>query len=310
MPVPDFQSLMLPSLRIMGKKQYSIKECVTPIATEFSLSAEECAELIPSGRQTRLYNRIYWAVTYMYKAGLLSRPQRGLYVASIEGKKVLADFPKRIDMRFLAKYESYRQWKGLSGEFVPIEKNGNQSGGKDEIESMTPEERIELVFQELQRLLQDELLDQILQLTPEAFERLTLELMSGMGYGGKGTLEHLGGSGDGGVDGEIIEDALGLNKVYLQAKRYQQDNKVGPNAVREFAGSLDTRGAVKGVFFTTSEFTASAIKDAGRSSKQLILIDGKKFASLLIEHGVAVRVEKTLEIKKIDSDFFNDLTPP
>ena len=307
MPVPDFQTLMLPLLRIVGEDQYFTKDFVTPIASEFSLSAEECAEPIPSGRQTKLYNRIYWAVIYMYKAGLLVRPQRGLYMASVEGKKVLADLPKRIDMRFLAQYESYRQWKGLTGKIVPEEKNGPQSRDKDELETKTPEESIELAFRELQGLLQDELLDQILRISPVAFERLTLELMSGMGYGGIENNKHLGRSGDGGVDGVIIEDALGLDEVYLQAKLYKSDNKVGSGAIREFAGSLDTRGAAKGVFFTSSSFTDSARRDAERSSKQLVLIDGKTFASLLIEHGVAVRVDKTLEIKKIDSDFFTDL---
>ncbi len=243
----------------------------------------------------------------MYKAGLLERPQHGLYIAGVEGKKVLADPPKRLDMRFLSKYESYRQWKGLTGEIVPEEKRDFPSPGKDDPETMTPEESIDSAFRELQGLLQDELLDQILHLSPVAFERLTLELMSGMGYGGIENNRHLGRSGDGGVDGVIIEDALGLDEVYLQAKLYKPDNKVGSGAIREFAGSLDTRGAAKGVFFTSSSFTDSARRDAERSSKQLVLIDGKTFAALLIEHGVAVRVDKTLEVKKIDSDFFNDL---
>ena len=307
MPVPDFQTLMLPLLRMLGERQHSIKEFVTLIISEFGLSDEDSAELLPSGRQTKLYNRIIWALFYMYKSGLLERPQHGLYIAGVEGKKVLADPPIRLDMKFLSNYESYRQWKGLTGEIVPEEKNGPQSRDKDELETKTPEENIDLAFRELQGLLQDELLDQILRISPVAFERLTLELMSGMGYGGIESNKHLGRAGDGGVDGVIIEDALGLDEVYLQAKLYKPDNRVGSSAIREFAGSLDTRGAAKGVFFTTSSFTDSARRDAERSSKQLVLIDGNTFASLLIEHGVAVRVDKTLEIKKIDSDFFNDL---
>lgn len=302
MPVPDFQTLMLPVLRIAAEGEVKARDAVNRVADEFNLTADERAEILASGRQTRIANRMHWAVTYLVKAGLLERPRRGHFAITEAGRKVLSAAPPRIDIPFLAQFEAFEEFRrGPNGEPV------SDVEPLPAIASGTPEERVEAAFRDLNAALRTELLERILAMDPSAFEKLIIDLMLGMGYGGGGSGQHVGRTADGGIDGVINEDVLGLDIIYLQAKRNAPGNGIGVEKIREFAGVLDERGATKGVFVTTSHFAAPARTYAERSHKRLVLIDGQELTRLLVEYGVAVRVYRSLELKKLDTDYFDDL---
>jgi restriction system protein len=303
MPVPDFQSFMLPFLRLTSKGEVRSREAVAKIADEFGLTAEERDEQIPSGNQSRFANRVYWAIVYLQKGGLIQRVSRGVYCITDRGKSVLQNPPSRIDRQFLAQFEEMKKFtlrankeppEGLSP--IPVANSG------------TPEERIEAATEDWNDALRAELLDRILSMPPKSFEKLIVDLMLGMGYGARGSGQHLGQTADGGVDGVINEDVLGLDLIYLQAKRYSIENKIGVEKIREFAGSLDERGATKGVFVTTSYFAAPARQYAENSPKRLILIDGDELTAYLIKYGVAVRPHQTIDLKKLDTDYFDGMS--
>ncbi|MGH6719932.1 MAG: restriction endonuclease [Alphaproteobacteria bacterium] len=302
MAIPDFQTLMLPVLRVAAQGETRAAEAVGQLSDEFKLTPDECAELLPSGRQAKMANRVHWAVTYLVKAGLAERPRRGFFAITDEGRKVLAKPPMRIDIAFLSHFEGFKEFRTRTtdDETTELELTASLAAG-------TPEERVEAAFEDLNSALRPELMDRILAMTPAAFEKLIVDLMLAMGYGGAGSGQHVGRTADGGVDGVINEDVLGLSIIYLQAKRNAPGNRIGVEKIREFAGVLDERGATKGVFVTTSDFAQPAKNYAERSHKRLILIDGQELTRLLIKHGVAVRVYRTLELKKLDIDYFDDL---
>jgi restriction system protein len=296
---------MLPVLRLAAEKERPIRECVDLVADEFSLTPEEREELLPSGRQTALYNRIHWAASYMAQAGLLERPRRGVIAVTPRGREILNKHPERIDNSVLAQFAEFQAFRKRAR--AGMEDNNEVPvalllATADELG--TPEERIEAAFREMNSALRQELLVRITIADPTFFEHLIIDLMIKMGYGGSGSGRHLGKTSDGGVDGIINEDPLGLDIVYLQAKRYAPGNAIGVDKVREFAGSLDERGAVKGVFVTTSHFAPQARQYAERSPKRLILIDGEELTRLLVRYGVGVRTFETVELKKIDFDYF------
>ncbi len=299
MAIPDFQSLMLPVLQVLREAETAIRivDVEERLVASLDLSEEDQAEVLPSG-QRRLYNRTSWALMDLFKAGLVDRPRRGNYVLTQRGQEVLAAPPPRIDRRFLSQPEPNGQ---ETGDAIP------EAGMELSDSLLTPHESIEFAVEELNRSLREELLDQILALDPAAFERLIIALMRGMGYGGRGTSEHVGRTGDGGVDGIVNEDTLGLDVIYLQAKRYRPDIAVGLDALHGFGGALDERHANKGVFVTTSRFTQPARDYARNTAKRLGLIDGDKLTQLMVDHGVAVRVEQTFELKRIDTDFLSEL---
>ncbi|HTR14397.1 MAG TPA: restriction endonuclease, partial [Roseiarcus sp.] len=304
MSVPDFQSLMLPVLRLANGSDVRTSEAVERIATEFHLSPDERAELLPSGRQTKIANRVYWAFVYLSKAGLLNRRQRGLYGVTDQGRKVLAKPPARIDIPFLSQFKRFNEFRAKSPETNDAEHSPKPISM---LAVGTPDERIETALNELNVALRAELLERVLSMTPTAFEKLIVDLMLGMGYGAKGSGEHLGRTSDGGVDGVINEDVLGLDIIYLQAKRYAVGNGIGVEKIREFAGVLDERGATKGVFVTTSHFATQARTYGKHSPKRLILIDGEELARLLVQYGIGVRVYRAVEMKKLDLDYFEEL---
>lgn len=302
MAIPDFQTLMLPVLQLTAKGQITTTEAIQEISTLFNLTEEERSALLPSGKQTTIANRVHWAIAYLGKAGLIERIQRGIYTSTDAGRSTLLNPPARIDIKYLTNFEKFR-------EFRVSAKAETKSGLPDTMpdETGTPEERIDEASALLDATLQAEILERSRKVSPAAFEKLILDLMLAMGYGVGGTGTHVGKAGDGGIDGTITEDVLGLDVVYLQAKRYAEGNNIGVEKVREFAGTLDEKGATKGVFVTTSRFASGARQFTSRSSKRIELIDGERLASLMVRYNVGTRTYRKVDIKKIDADYFDDL---
>jgi restriction system protein len=246
----------------------------------------------------------------MSKAGLISSPGRGRFVATDEGRQLLSTNPGQINVALLMKYPAFREFHISEGEKDQTPDTGDVVSEDKAVKSatVTPEEQIETAHQALQSALRSDLLDRIGQNTPSFFEQLIVDLLVGMGYGGsrKNTVSQLGRSGDGGVDGVINEDRLGLDRVYVQAKRYAANNTVGRPEVQAFVGSLVGLGAIKGVFVTTSNFSQQAREFVQHLSQRVILIDGQNLADLMIEHGVGVRTSRAVEFKRLDEDFFSE----
>jgi restriction system protein len=242
----------------------------------------------------------------MTKAGLIASPGRGRFVATDAGKALLGSSPERIDVKLLLQRPEFREfYKGNDADAGSIEDRASVSR-EDGDAKITPEEQIEAAYQAVQLALRAELLDRISQNSPAFFEQLIVDLLVGMGYGGshQNAAQQLGRSGDGGVDGVVNEDRLGLDRVYVQAKRHAPENSVGEPAIREFVGSLVGFRATKGVFVTTSSFSRQARNYASSLPQRVILIDGKQLADLMIEHNVGVRISRALEFKRLDEDFF------
>lgn len=300
---------MLPVLKRAAQGETRVPEIEDKIAAEFNLTPDERHQMLPSGRQKVVHNRIHWAKFYLSKAGLIDSPQRGLFAASEAGRALLARNPLRIDVNLLLEYPSFKEFyqgghiNGTSAEIAaPV------SIGPSNATSATPEEQIESIHLLAETALRDDLLNRILHNSPAFFERVIVDLLVAMGYGGshRNAAEQLGRSGDGGVDGVIDEDRLGLDRVYVQAKRYAPNNSVGRPEVQGFVGSLVGLGAAKGVFVTSSTFRQNAIDYVRHLAQRIILIDGQRLAALMIEHNVGVRVSRTIDFKRLDEDFFSE----
>lgn len=271
------------------------------IAVEFQLSPDDLAERIPSGRVTKLQNRIGWAATYLYRCGLLERPRRAHYRITDRGRQVLRDHRNRVDLDVLRQFPEFAEFRQPSRESdgQPAHDPVQVPGGGDQ----TAEERIETAYRELRGALVAELLDRVREQSWDFFEDLVLDVLRAAGYGGpEGAAERLGASGDGGVDGVIREDALGLDLIYVQAKSWT--NTVGRPDVQRFYGALQGRRASKGIFITTSGFSREAVEYAETVQPRVILVDGRALAELMIEHGVGVSVEHRYEVKRADLDYF------
>lgn len=304
MAIPDFQSLMLPVLEALGDgREHPTKDLVQLMADRFRLSAEERQQLLPSGRQTVIANRTHWAVTYLAKTGLVARPRRGWARIGERGRQVLAERPERIDLKYLERFPELDEFRTPRRSGSPLDVDASISLGPA---NRTPDEVIQEAHAAIEAALKAELLERILGKEPAFFERLVVKLLVAMGYGGEnvGSAAAIGRSGDGGLDGVIDQDALGLDRVYIQAKRLERGTAVGPNAIRDFFGSLDIAKAAKGVFITTSSFSKQAVETADRLGKRIVLIDGERLAALMIRHDVGVRIAQTVHVKKIDEDFF------
>ncbi|PDS49735.1 restriction endonuclease [Rhizobium anhuiense] len=302
MPIPDYQTLMLPVLRIAAEGEARVPEAASKIADELGLSTEEREELLPSGRQRLLHNRIHWAKFYMTRAGLIDSPARGRFVISDAGKNLLKTNPVAISVETLKTYPSFVEFYNASNE-------GSSEGATEAAPAeavATPEEQIDAAQGVLHAALKAELLQRLLAQSPAFFERAIIDLLVGMGYGGthEDAAKRLGKVGDGGIDGIIDEDRLGLDRIYVQAKRYASHVPVGRPEVQAFIGSLVGFGATKGVFVTTSVFSAPALEFVRHLPQRVILIDGSRLADLMIEHGVGVRVARVVEVKRLDEDFF------
>lgn len=304
MGVPAYSDLMLPLLQFAGDGQeHHIREAIRAIADYLQLSEEERNEVVPKGKQPVFDYRTHWANTYLKKAGLLESTGRGTFRITQRGIHVLQANPKFIDRGFLMQFPEFV-------EFVTPTRNDHveETGSSKYVESeLTPKELIYTVYQGLLKELREELIEFILDSSPAFFERLVVDLLLSMGYGG--ALEDaghtIGRSGDGGIDGYIQQDKLGLETIYIQAKRWS-DNVVGRPDVQGFVGSLIGAKAKKGVFITTSRFSKAAEEYvSGVQDYKIILIDGEQLAHLMIEHGVGVSVEATYTIKKVDRDYFD-----
>lgn len=309
MPIPDYQSLMLPVLRYAAEGEQRVPDLADRIAKNLGLSEEEREELLPSGRQRVLHNRVHWAKFYMSKAGLIDSPARGRFKASEAGKRFLAGNPGRLDTQTLMQMPEFAEfYAGSSRTGSASDQQAGVVPKETEGSSATPEEQIEQAYRSLNAALRGDLLDRIRENSPAFFEKLIVELLVAMGYGGshKNAAEQLGRSGDGGVDGVINEDRLGLDRIYVQAKRYAEGNAIGRPEVQGFVGSLVGLGATKGVFVTTSTFSRGATDYAQNLQQRVILIDGNRLADLMIEHGVGTRSQQTIQIQRLDEDFFTE----
>lgn len=306
MAIPDYQSLMLPILRLAQECEMSVPDAAERIADQLGLTEEERDERLPSGRQRLLHNRVHWAKFYMSKAGLISSPRRGRFTITEQGKHLLASNPERVDVPRLLQNPAFAEFYRRNGS-APVAPTDELVGHTSSAAaSATPEEQIEAAFATLQAALRDDLVQRILQNTPAFFEKVIVDLLLAMGYGGsrRDAATQLGRTGDGGVDGVISEDRLGLDRVYVQAKRYAFGNAVGRPEVQAFVGSLVGLGATKGVFVTTSTFSSQAAQFVRHLAQRVVLIDGRQLADLMIEHGVGVRAARTLALQRIDEDFF------
>lgn len=301
MPIPDYQTAMLPLLRLASDgAEHTFRQAVDTLADEFHLSDEERSELLPSGTAPTFSSRVGWARTYLKQAGLLMSPKRGVFQVTAEGAALLARAPVRIDNVLLNQYESFRAFRargrqaGEEPRANPIELAAEQ----------TPEDAMAAAYERIRANLEAELLEQVKASSPAFFERLVVDLLVAMGYGGSRSDagRAIGRSGDGGIDGIIKEDRLGLDVIYVQAKRW--DSTVGRPEIQKFAGALQGQRASKGVFITTSGYSREALDYVNLISTKIILIDGDMLTSLMVDHNVAVARTGLYELKKIDADYF------
>jgi len=300
MSIPDFQTIMLPLLRYAADgKEHHIHDAIEYLAEKFSLTKEEKTTLLPSGQQNIFDNRVGWARTYLKKAGLLISTRRGFFVISDKGKNVLNKGLLKIDKDFLKQFPEYV-------EFRAIRRNKFEDNEEIDLKKLDPEEALENSYQNLRNELADELLEFILKSEPSFFEKLVVELLVKMGYGGsqQNAARAVGQSGDEGIDGIIDEDKLGLDSIYIQAKKWKKDTHVGRPEVQKFVGALQGKRAKKGIFITTSHFTLDAQDYVKTIELKVVLIDGEKLTNLMIDHGVGVSTRSTYEIKVIDIDYF------
>lgn len=297
---------MLPVLQALASAPKTTGALVSEMADLFRLSEEERNQLLPSGRQMAIANRTHWALSYLNRSGLIDRISRGTYIANERGRQVLMHPPERITIGFLRQFPEF---KTLRPNDYPTEDEADPRASPADAsieQTATPDEQITTALAAIEAERRAELLQRLLAAPPRFFEKVVVDLIVALGYGSteKDASEALGGAGDGGVDGVIREDRLGLDLIYVQAKRYTEA-AVTPEQIRSFAGALDDKGARKGVFITTSRFSAEAERFAARQQmKRIVLIDGERLTRLMLDHNVGVREERRLILKRIDSDYF------
>jgi len=308
--IPDFQTIMLPLLEVFAdKKEYKKSELVEIISDIFNLTKEERLELLPSENDYVIWNRVGWAMAHLKKAGLLDRPKRGVYQITKNGLDILKLNPQQIDIKYLEKISVYKEWKDTYYKNWKEAKDLKDASDfqQDENETnKTPEELLDYSYSQLKEGLAIELIEKIKECSPNFFERLVVDLLIKMGYGGsrKEAGRVIGKSGDGGIDGIINEDKLGLDTIYIQAKKWE--GNVGRPEIQKFVGALAGQGAKKGIFITTSSFSKEAREYQPRNETKIVLIDGQDLANLMIEHGVGVSTKINYEIKKMDTDYFEE----
>lgn len=301
MSVPEFQNFMLPVLNIFkDKKEHTAKECKETVIKCFNLGEEDIKELVPSEKQTLVENRVYWSLTYLKKSLLLETVCRGKYKITERGINLLKTNPERIDIKLLSQYKEYRIFSNREEADSNVETIKNEGNEID-----TPEDSIDKLYKKINNKLAEELLEIILEKDGYYFERLVLDVLIKMGYGNFRDNAKIvtKKSNDGGIDGIINQDKLGLDKIYVQAKRWT-DGIVGRPELQKFVGALSEKQATKGIFITTSDFTKDAKEYVEKVSQNIILINGIMLAKLMIEYNVGVQVNYTYEIKKIDNDYF------
>lgn len=302
--IPDFQSIMRPLLEHLADGEiHRNRETNEYLALYFELTEDELAEMLPSGYARLFDNRIGWAKTHLKGAGLIEAPNRAKYRITPRGRDALSqDLP--INMVYLRQFDEYKEFQTGTKQTKP--ETSAVVAETAETDSLTPSEHIEFGYQKVREELEEELISRIKTASPAFFERLVVELLVSMGYGGsrKDAGQTLGKSGDGGIDGVIKEDRLGLDVIYLQAKRWE--GTVGRPEIQKFAGALQGQRAKKGIFLTTSNFSVEAINYASFIDTRIVLIDGEQLAGLMIDAGVGVTKVATYEVKRLDSDYFEE----
>jgi restriction system protein len=307
MPIPGYQEFMLPLVKLAADGQeHKTTDAIETFADRLGLSREDREAMLPSGTQTRLYNRVTWALTYMTKSLLLEKTGRGRFKIAPRGVEVLKGSPKEINNAFLEQFPEYRAFTSTKHN-ASAASPALQMSEVEADKSLTPLEQVEGGYKELRTTLIAELLERVRAMKPKMFEQLVVDVLVAMGYGGSqlDAAQVVGKSGDGGIDGVIKEDRLGLDMVYIQAKRYESD--IGPAAIREFVGSLGEHRATKGVFITCAGFTTGARDAAAKAHSRIVLIDGDQLAEYMIDNGVGVTDYKTYTVKKLDSDYFEGI---
>lgn len=302
MAVPDFQSLMLPLLKFSADgEEHTMQEAREGLAAILELSQEDLEEKLPSGRQSTFANRVAWAKVYLTQAGVLESPKRGKFYISDRGRKTLSENPDRISIKYLERFEEFQEFRQASNKNRTQQVTHADDG---DTSSTTPEETLEQAYQQLRDEVANELLYLIKGNTPEFFEKLVVHLIVSMGYGGsvKEAGKATRKTADEGIDGVIKEDRLGLETIYLQAKRWEA--AVGRPEIQKFVGALHGQRAKKGVFITTSRFSKEALDYVGQIDPKVVLIDGADLVQLMIDHGVGVSSAAIYEVKKVDTDFF------
>lgn len=301
--IPDYQSLMLPVLKCAADEAVSTQSTIEKLANDLALTESEREELLPSGKGKTFNNRVHWAKTYLKQAGLLQYPKRGFFSATSEGKKVLEEPLEKIDNEFLKQYRAFNEFQGRKSS-----KGQSDDPPRLDSESIeTPDEVLRKAHRQVNDALALELLSRVRSASPDFFENLIVDLLVSMGYGGtsEDAARALGQSGDNGIDGVVDQDPLGVDQIFVQAKRYAEGNNVGAGDIRDFFGALNLKKAQKGIFFTTSAFSSSAIQTARDLGMRIVLIDGSQLASLMIRYGIGCRDEEILRLKKVDDDFFD-----
>lgn len=301
--IPQYHTLMLPLLNVMESgADMTTKQMRDAVAAHLELTAEALSQRLPSGTQTAFDNRMGWARTYLFKAGLIDRPRRATYAISQSGKQLLLNPPATIDTDFLRTYDQFKEFIGTGSTaregLVPNNETDND---------LTPEEQIERGVRQIQGELKDEVLDRVKQLPPEGFEQLVLQLLVGMGYGGSmADVQGVARGADGGVDGVVNQDHLGLDRIYIQAKRWE--GSVGRPVIQGFVGALAGVGASKGVIMTTSTFAQPAQEYVKTlTDRRIVLVDGKRLSELMVKHGIGVSTKQTFVVQRMDEDFFLEL---
>jgi restriction system protein len=300
--VPDYQSLMRPVLECAAEGEVRIGDVVDLLGERLGVSQEDQEELLPSGKQTRFSNRVHWAKSYLKQAGLVKVTKRAHFIITERGKQALADTSANINNAYLEQFDEFKEFKSRTKEAA----NDDVFEPSATDDTATPDEVLRAAHQKINAALSAELLDRVREATPVFFENLIVELLLAMDYGGtsEDAGKALGKSGDDGVDGVIDQDPLGVDQIYIQAKRYADSNTIGAGAIRDFFGALNLKKAQKGIFVTTSSFSSSAIKTAKDLGMRIVLIDGVQLARLMIRYNIGCRDEEVLHLRKVDEDFF------
>jgi restriction system protein len=301
--IPDYQSLMRPVLECAAAGPRKISDVVEEISEKLQLTAEEREQLLPSGKQTTIANRIHWSRSYMKQAGLVRNIKRGWYELTERGRTILADNSIELNSKYLEQFDEFQEFRSRTKE---SDNDAPELG--EELTSSTPDEALQVAHRKLEDALAANLLDFVRSTSPAFFETLIVDLLISMGYGGtsEDAGRALGQSGDGGVDGVIDQDPLGVDQIYLQAKRYGAGNSVGPGEIRDFYGALSIKKATKGIFVTTSHFTSSATQTARDLGSRIVLIDGPQLTKLMTKYNIGCRDKDILHIKQIDETYFDE----
>jgi restriction system protein len=304
MPIPDYQACFAPLLELATSGPVTRSTATDALSDKFSLTPNERQLRIPSGAMTYIRNRVGWAMTYLTKAGLIEKIAPKTYAATEQGRDFLRQHPGGFGVKQLATIPEFKAFHQPSEE-----DSGDDDGADTAVPAKTPFERIDRAIAEINAQLRSQLLKELLQKPPEFFEQVVLDVLQAMGYGGsrENAAQHLGGVGDEGVDGRINQDPLGLDVVFVQAKRYSPDNVIGREKLQQFVGALHGQGASKGIFITTSRFAATVEEFVSRgSSLKVVLIDGERLTKLMLEHRIGVRVERHADVLALDNNYFDE----